>query len=229
MFLSIEGSVTAPRDSFRYEPCPLLPTSQDVLDTPSCRLAIDGTTRPGVFDVLEDTASAYGSVFFEYGVGERLTFGIDAGYVWEDDSWTALAFARRSFQGDGPNVWALEMAAGAGTSFDGSDVTVFRPGLHWGRGTPWGWLGAESYLVHRTDLDGMAYKLDLTAGWNRSDRVAWIAQILTADYPGSDTSVRLAPSHVWKLNDTVRLRTGALADLAGGKEVGVVLATWFEF
>ncbi|PZX15192.1 hypothetical protein LX81_02495 [Palleronia aestuarii] len=228
-FLSFETTLTTPRYSIASEPCPFLPTIEERATRAVCRYDENGIGIPGRFTYLPLVATIYSTFFAEYGLTERVTLGLDAGYDWESDSWTTLGFVRRSFNTDGPNVWAVELAAGPARSWNGEAARVLRPGLHWGRGTAWGWLSAESYAVFRSDLDRPAWKLDLTAGWNWSEKASWVLQVQNAAYPGADPTVRLAPSYVREVRDNVRVKLGAVADVTGREDIGVSLATWIEF
>ena len=190
--------------------------------------AREGLSWRGVQAGLEET-SGYTSLFAEYGLDEAVTLGLDVGRGDWGDTWTALVFLRRSFATEGPDVWAIEVAMGPSGLPGDETGTVLRPGLHWGRGTGWGWMSAESYVVQRSESEGLALKLDLTAGLRRDDRTSWIARIQSADYPGADPTVRLAPSYVRRVSERTRVELGLLADVAGTDEVGVSVGSWLEF
>lgn len=171
-----------------------------------------------------ERADGYASLFAERGLTPRLTFGLDAG--GGEGRWTALAFLRRSYGLEGPNVWGAELGLGR-RGGDGDGGALIRPGLHWGRGAPWGWMGVESYA--EIEGDGIGAKLDATLGLRRSDRVFWVLQLQTARTADGDGIVRLAPSYVRQIAPPARLELGFLADLSGEAELGVKLGTWVEF
>ncbi len=173
--------------------------------------------------------AGHNAIYAEFGLSPELTFGLDIGAADDLDTWTGLLFMRRSFQGDGPNVWAVEVAAGPRGLF-GLDVDgVVRPSLQWGRDTGWGWLSVESYAEFRPGEGGTAWKLDATLGWRRSERDSLVAQVQTADYPGIEPTIRLAPSYVRRMSERLSVELGVVADVAGREDVGVTLGTWLEF
>ncbi len=169
------------------------------------------------------------TLYAEHGLTPQFTVGVDFTMSHEAEIWTGLMFLRRSFAFGGPNVWAVEIAAGQRTLFDDEVERILRPSLQWGRGAAWGWLSAEAYAEMRSESDQPAWKLDTTAGWNQSDSASWVAQVQTAAYPGADITVRLAPSYVRRLSERMRVELGVLADLTGREDVGVTLGTWLDF
>ncbi len=126
-------------------------------------------------------------------------------------------------------MFGAEVGLGRRHLRTGETERIIRPGLHWGRGTDWGWIGIESYAEIRPESTGPGLKLDATLGWRRGERTSLVFQVLTAKYPGADATVRLAPALVRRVSDGMSLKLGVAADLAGADDVGIDLGTWLEF
>ena len=182
------------------------------------------TSGAYLIDGLE--IGGYSTLFAEYGLTPKLTFGLD--YGSDGEFWTAILFLRRSFEA-GRNVFAAEIGYGRRSLWNGETEQVIRPGLHWGRGADWGWIGVETYAEFRSENPGTGYKLDATLGWRMGERSSLVFQVLTARYPGADATVRLAPSYVRRFSEHISVELGLAADVVGAGDVGLDLATWIEF
>lgn len=174
----------------------------------------------------------YTSLYAEYGLGERITVGLDAGYGTgqADTAASVLAFARTPVWSPGEHKVAVDFGLGWITSEADGGQTRIRPGLAWGRGfeSRWGggWLGMESSLEYRTPGSDTIFKADFTAGLKPTDNWMLIAQLQTGIYPDAPV-VRLAPSVVRRLGPRLHMQVGALVGLTGDDGIGVKASFWY--
>ncbi|MEX5729886.1 hypothetical protein Ga0609869_003239 [Rhodovulum iodosum] len=180
------------------------------------------------------TPDSYAGLYAEYGLGPRLTLGLDAGHARDAGSWTAIAYLRRSLdRGAGRHRVAAELGLGARGRAGRRAEPVLRPGLSWGMGlnTRWGpgWAGVESYAEHRVESAETALKADTTLGLKPRPGRMLILQIQTGDYPGAAPYLRLAPSLVQRVGRHGHLELGLTAAALGDTRVGVKLGTWVAF
>ena len=201
-------------------------------------LSLSATTTTGartLLDAMQDIRS-YTSLFAEYGLTERLTVGLDAGYGTGEDKTiaTALVFARLPvWTGpEGRHRVAADLGFGLLDDEDGRQTRI-RPGLAWGYGfeRPWdgGWLGIEASADLHLPSNELALKADLTAGIRPNDTWMLIFQVQTGRYPDDGPLVRLAPSVVCRIGPRMRLQVGGTASVVGDDALGVTVATWLDF
>lgn len=177
---------------------------------------------------------SYTSLYGEYGVTDRLTAGIDAGFGSGQDNAaaSALVFARLPVWSPGDQKVAADFGIGWITSDQDGDQLRLRPGIAWGRGfeSGWGggWLGMESSLEYRTPDSEMIFKADFTAGLKPTDSWMLIGQLQTGIYPDNeDPLIRLAPSVVRRLGPRLHMQLGAVIDIFGGDGIGVKASFWY--
>ncbi|MWD26389.1 hypothetical protein E0K89_002750 [Aquicoccus sp. SCR17] len=183
------------------------------------------------FAIGEEDAAGYGTLYYEYGLSPRLTFGLDAGGDPASRATSAIAFLRHSFSAPGAaDQFAWEIGAGWADD-DGTRRAVLRPGLSWGRGweTAWGngWTGIEATYAIRDDGPGLA-KIDTTFGVSHPGGALSILQLQLAKRDDRDTELAIAPSHVIPLSDGLRLEMGG--DYAFASEtLSLKFGLWTEF
>jgi len=182
-------------------------------------------------EALGDTpfqANGYTSVYLEYGVSERLTFGIDAGMGAPGDH-TAIAFARTPIRfGSGSDRFAIK--AGIGTTRNtGLTQSLVQIGASWGRsiqtGYGNGWMSLDTSVDYRLMTQDIDAKVDLTLGIKPNDRTKLMLQVQS----GSAPYLRLAPSAVRQIGPGRHVELGLDIGVIGDKTVGLKLGSWLEF
>ncbi|GGE46828.1 hypothetical protein GCM10011360_37570 [Primorskyibacter flagellatus] len=161
----------------------------------------------------------YASLFYEYGLSEKLTLGLDAGRNIATGDTTGIVFLRTPLPLDtGKSVFALELGLGA-VDAGGSLTATLRPGLSWGRpyDAPWGngWLGVDATYARYASGGGLG-KIDATFGINHPNGNLTIAQIQFSAPSGGGNTLALAPSHVIKLSERSFLELGAVHEFRNG-------------
>ncbi len=173
----------------------------------------------------------YSSLFFEYGVSEALSLGLDAGYNPTSRDRSAIVFLSRSLvELQVPDAVAVELGFGA-VDIDGERYGVLRPGASWGRG--WqigarsGWTGIEANYAFRGDGSRLG-KLDATFGVNHENGSLSILQIQTSKPSDDDWSATLAPAYVRALERDWFVEIGATFKLTNGANA-LKLGVWKAF
>ena len=172
----------------------------------------------------------YASLYYEYGLTPRLTFGIDAGRDLLFSGTSAIVFLRYPVFSGGSNKFAIELGLGSADS-GGRSVFTVRPGLSWGRGytAAWGtgWMGVDATYQLRSDGTGLG-KVDATIGANHANGALSMLQLQFERPTGKPHEVAIAPSHVFKLSDRTYLQLGLRhqirTDVTSAK-----LAIWVNF
>jgi len=171
-----------------------------------------------------DPTQDYSTLFFEYGLTDRLTLGFDIGH---------------SVGGSGKSVlflqWPLRQAEtgaqvtaqfGLGTI---AGQKVLRPGVSVGWGLKNGWLSIDSVAEAYVDSGRTDLKMDVTWGRNLPRDRKLILQIQTGQPDGYDPFARVAPSLVVPLRGPVKLETGVTWGLTGDTSMGLKMGLWTEF
>jgi hypothetical protein len=178
----------------------------------------------------------YTSVFAEYGLTEKLTIGLNAGFGGDDDYsvQAGYVFARHPvWSDDSGHRVAAEIGFGlVEDEPDGRQNRVI-PGLSWGYGfeSRWGggWAGIEASADYRIQSGETAWKGDVTLGLKPTENWMLILQVQNGLYPDAEPLMRLAPSVVRKLGGRAHLQFGAFAGLVGDDSIGAKTAIWFSF
>lgn len=167
------------------------------------------------------------SLYAEYGVTGRLTFGVDLGGDALRMS-KAVAFLRWPLRDSSRETrFALEIGAG---QVEGENA--LRPGVSIGRGVTigkrHGWLNADTRAIFFQGGD-TALETDLTAGLSIGERVKAMVQ-LQAGLPARGRDyIRLAPSVVYQARPGTQIEFGVTEPLSGGGARGVKLGLWRSF
>ena len=173
----------------------------------------------------------FGAFYYEYGVTEKLTFGLDIGKTQSAGQVSAIAFLRYPLElSGGDNVFAAEVGLGWAER-DGSAVAALRPGLSWGRPVSgaWGsgWLGVESTFAIYEDGETLG-KIDSSFGINHESGNLSIFKLEFAAPSDGDETLAFAPSHVIKVSENSFLELGLsheFTDAVAKVKVGV----WHSF
>lgn len=154
---------------------------------------------------------SYASLYYEYGLTEKLTFGVDVGKNSNIDQISGIAFLRYPLDlTRGVDVFAIELGVG-GAERDGSTSAALRPGFSWGRPIegPWGagWLGIESSYAFYDDGGGLG-KVDGTFGINHDNGSLTILKLEYAAPLDGRSTFAFAPSHALKISEKTFLEFG---------------------
>lgn len=187
-------------------------------------LSVSGLIEePDAFGLYRQSFSLYG----EYGVTERLTFGVDIGGDALRMS-KAIAFLRWPLRDPEREMkFAVEIGAG---QVEGENA--LRPGLSIGRGIAigkrHGWLNADTRAI-LAGGGAAAFEGEFTAGLSLGERLKAMMQ-LQAGIPSQGRDyIRLAPSVVYETRPGTHLEFGVTEPLSGGGERGVKLGLWRKF
>ncbi|MCA0961748.1 hypothetical protein [Salipiger bermudensis] len=183
------------------------------------------------FQINETTDRNYSSLYYEHGVTERLTFGIDAGRSDGSGDLTGLLFLRNPLLSTDAGTWiSAELAVGA-IEIEDEIYGVLRPGLSWGRGFETGlgsaWAGVESTYAFRGDGSEEG-KIDATVGLNHASGSLSLVQLQYAAPTGGDDSLSIAPSHVIDLNRGLFLELGGAYKFTN-EAASLKIGLWSEF
>ena len=170
----------------------------------------------------------YGALYAEYGVTDKLTFGVDIGGDDTEMS-KAIAFVRypgKTTSGDILTAWELGIGLADGDF-------AFRPGIAYGRGIKWGqidgWLGLETRSIIFTNGLAGTYEADATLGLSISKRNKLIFQLQSGFPPLEPVYIRFAPSLVIEQQPGRHLEIGAAAGVMGTDELKIKIGTWRHF
>ena len=182
----------------------------------------------------------YDSAYLEYGLGQRLTFGLDLGrgeYVQE-----AMAFLRYTIT---PPDTRLQLAGDIGAGRRSVEVlgdsTLLRAGLSVGygfsleprrwlpQGLSGGWASVDAVAIWDMDRDENRWKVEATLGLSASDRLSLMIQAVAEQWPGLDVGYSLNPSVVVQIGQRSSLELGVRTTLSDDPEVGLELGFWRRF
>lgn len=171
-----------------------------------------------------DPTNDYSTLYVEYGLTDRLTFGADIGHSVSGSGKTVLFFqwpVRQSAKG-------AQVSAQFGFGIISSQ-RIIRPGLSVGWGLKNGWLSIDSVAESYVDRGRTDFKLDMTWGRNLPKDRKLILQVQTGQPDGRDPFVRVAPSLVLPLRGPAKLETGVTWGLTGDASMGLKIGVWTDF
>lgn len=188
-------------------------------------------------DRLTNQTRTLGTVLFESGLTDRLTFGLDLSGT-DGDDWTALTYLRQPL-GDRTGAGRASVTFGLGLERDplrfpsGRSEPVFLVGGALGRGFDSslgdGWVSIDTEVRFRPESDEEDLKTDLTLGLNATQRLAVVGQVQLGQYAGNDTSARLSASLVGRLSPGIRAELGLLYGIDNDDTRGLKVGTWLDF
>lgn len=184
----------------------------------------------GEFDVrkdISDDEKFFASLFFERGLKNNLTFGLDAGSRPFGDP-EVIAFLRYPISPTDQNArFSAEMGVGF---FDGEGAV--RPGFSWGRGVTvrniGGWLSLDTTALVNTERDGRL-ESDFTFGIRPGEKSLAILQLQTGIPFDGDAFAKVAPSYVYELKPGRLLELGVVAGFIESDQLSIKLGIWREF
>ncbi len=188
-------------------------------------LSVGGVSE---IDETTGTISTFTTLYGEYGLTEKLTFGLDLGSDGRRSS-KAMAFLRMPLTDAAKTI---KLAAEMGLGVENGEKAL-RPGLSVGRGYTFGnrngWMTADSRIVLFSSFNDSIFESDLTIGLSATKRLKVIMQAQTG-IPANDTSyVRLAPSIVFERKPGRHTEFGVTAGILGVSGLGLKIGSWFEF
>ena len=188
------------------------------------------------------TISTYTGLYAEYGLTDKLTLGLDAGFGGdpedaETDAYTvqtgAIFLRHPLWSDDTGHRTAIQFGLGRITDSDHGDQTRIIPALAWGYGFEsrfgGGWAGIDASADFRQPSGDTVWKADATLGLKPTDRWMGILQLQTGLAPDTDPLVRFAPSVVRSFGKRVSLQLGAFAGIEGDDSLGGKVALWLTF
>lgn len=171
---------------------------------------------------------SYTGIYGEWGVSDRLTFGVDIGRAVSGRD-KAVAFLRWPI-GLPPGQARLAFEIGAG-QIDGQ--AVIRPGLSWGRGIRLGertgWVAIDTLAEIGFDTGTVDAKTDMTIGLRLSDRMTAMLQLQAGLQEGDAPVLRIVPSAGFDIGTNAKVEFGLTQSLRGEFETGIKLAMWWSF
>lgn len=188
------------------------------------------------------TISNYTGLYAEYGLTERLTLGLDAGFGGEPESIEADAYEVRAaavflrhplWSDDSGHRTALQLGFGTLRDSSDGDQTRIIPALAWGYGFEsrfgGGWMGIDASAEFRRPSGDTVWKADATFGLKPTEAWMGILQIQSGLYPDAAPLVRIAPSVVRRLGPRLSVQLGGFAGIEGDDSLGGKLALWLTF
>lgn len=176
-----------------------------------------------------NSLNPYSSIYYELGMNDRWTVGLDAGSDILGYS-SALLFARTSiWQGDDGGRVAIELGFGGMLDTAGQWV-VIRPGISWGRGLTiyqGGWVSLDATYDYRpNDGRGIA-KVEATLGLNQGKRAKLLLQLMAEKPSHLDISMSATPGIAYQLGKEYHLVAGAVFNT--DQPTALKLGFWREF
>ncbi|WP_139280679.1 hypothetical protein [Shimia gijangensis] len=172
----------------------------------------------------------YSSVYYEMGLSERWTVGLDAGTDMLGYS-SALLFARTSvWQRQGGGRVAAEIALGGVLGSTSGQSFALRPGLSWGRGIglyQGGWVAVDATYGYKPSDNTSLAKVETTLGLNHGQRIKLMLQATVEKPSGQGTSVSVTPGLAYRFGDEFHLITGVVA--YKNRSTALKIGLWREY
>lgn len=179
-----------------------------------------------------ETASSYGSIYFERGLKNDRTLGLKLGRDFAD-SISFTGFIRVPvLKGRGNSVFALSTGARVTQSEAGLGYFT-HTGFSWGKGfsSPLGsgWFNADLGFDYSFGTGEQHLSADGTIGLKPNEKSMLILQIQASQTVGGPAQLNIAPSYVRALSKQLHLEIGAEFGVMGSKSKGAKIGTWYEF
>lgn len=176
------------------------------------------------------------SYYFEYGLTDRMTVGIDASAFTNQADFRngyGAVFIRRSlWDRDGPHKFAYELGFGA-LYRDDTPLPTVKAGLSWGRGFTLGerngWMNVDASYLYEVTLGQQIAKIDGTLGLDLGDRVTGMFEVhfLRDD---AQTSGSLEPSLLYRpKRGNFSFKLGAEIPHEDTSKAALKLGLWHRF
>ncbi len=172
--------------------------------------------------------------YAEYGLTDRLTFGLDRYNRPTTDTGSSIWFLRAnlgSFQWK--NRYGVELGLGSNRNWLGETETVYRLGVSWGRGfdTRWGagWIDVDAKVATLSDSGSVLWKVDNTLGFQPNERSTWSLQMQSGALDGYPSYLRAVPAYVRDIGHGFRLESALLIGLQNDESQGMKVGAWYEF
>lgn len=171
----------------------------------------------------------YPSIYAEWGLGPRLTLGLDAGGV--GSSQRIATFARLSrVAGPGGLVMATEFAVGTA---DGGQTPFVQSGVLIGIGfdsfAGRAWFDSRTTVDYEITTGYSRAKLDATLGVKTWREILVMAELNAEAAWDEDPKLHIAPGIALPLARAVRIQLGASRGVMNTQEDKVKVSLWFEF
>lgn len=209
----------------------------------------EGTVFLSLAQEREASGNGYASLYGEYGLGARMTMGLELGLARRGDA-TVLVWAER---GLGTDALRYAVSLGFGLSRQEDQLLpVGQLGLSMGRGIETrfgaGWLALDTrvqvvakpmaeelktssgppllyeYLIPETGV-----KTEATLGLKPWDGTMLIGQLRMTQRVDEDFGANLAASVVRDLTGMAKLELGVIQPVTGNGEAALRLGTWLSF
>ena len=180
-------------------------------------------------NLLYGEVSDYRTIYFEYGVTDRLTMGLDLGRSVSGEE-KAVVFARYPIPlGSDRFRFAAELGLGR---ID--EARVLRPGLSFGTSfeawpDAWAWIAVDAIAEHSLDAGSTDYKIDATFGVTFPNRWKGFVQLQTGAPHDEEPFLRIAPSVVMPVGKRSHVELGATWGVSGDDQLGIKLGIWHAF
>ncbi|AHM02918.1 hypothetical protein roselon_00477 [Roseibacterium elongatum DSM 19469] len=184
----------------------------------------------------------HASIYAEYGLGHRLTAGLDLG--WGETAQMAAAYLRRTLTAP-DSRWQVALDAGiAGRWQDGADpVPLLRLGAAlgygfggWQIGADWlplghqgGWMTLDATTLTDPETGDTIWQGEATIGLHMADRLRIALALKAEDWPEADLTVSARPSVIYSFTDRTAVQLGAHMAVQGSDAVGLSFSLWQEF
>ncbi|MEL6681689.1 MAG: hypothetical protein AAFQ09_03480 [Pseudomonadota bacterium] len=168
--------------------------------------------------------------YLEYGLTERLTFGIDYHTADQGRIQTGFVFARFPL-GDvtGRDRFAASLGFGARVDEYNPRENLTQGGLFWGRSYTSGWYALDYTATYGELTEAFRSKADLTWGHNLTARWTTTLQLQTGEGFSGDVYAKINPSVIFTLTENHRISLGAVKGLTGDGGSALKLNIWSTF
>ncbi|WP_439153881.1 hypothetical protein [Yoonia sp.] len=170
------------------------------------------------------------TVYVEYGLTPRVTFGLDYHTADRGRIHTGLVFASIPLiDTKGRDRFAASLGFGARVDRHHPVETLVRGGLAWGRGLDSGWLSVDASATYGTIDTAFRPKLDLSWGYHIADNWMASAQLQTGQGYSDDYYAKVATTVGYAVNDRYQINIGLIQAMTGDRGAALKLELWATF